>query len=231
MRLDVALVNGGGLVFSLDHHIGLGKAGSDVALHEFEPLGDVGRLVRRRREAVGPQVIVKDRRAVLHRIVNIDHVRQDFVVDLDQRKRLGGDLRGGRGHRGDGMAVIERFLACHHVARHVAQVRLHLAGGHDLVGLLGEVLGGDDRLDPMQGLGLRRVNRLDPSVRVRAAEDLADELARHVEVGAEPRTARHLVGAVRAVGASSDPLVVLAAHRVAPLNSAATSMTARMILS
>ena len=72
---------------------------------------DVGRLGRLRRHALGEEVVVQHRRIGGHRVLDVDDVRQDFVGDLDQVERLGGDLRRGRGHGGDGVAGVERLVA------------------------------------------------------------------------------------------------------------------------
>ena len=91
MRLDVALVHGLGVELALDHDVGLGEALLHVAERELDPLGDVRGLGRRRLDARGDHVLVQQRRAALHRLDHVDHVRQDLVVDLDQLQRLPGD--------------------------------------------------------------------------------------------------------------------------------------------
>ena len=89
---------------------------------------------------------MQQRRVGLHRLGDVDHVRQDLVLDLDQAQCLLGDGVGGGGDGGHGMAFIEHLLARHDVARDVAQVDLHFAGGNGEVGLLGEILRRHDRL-------------------------------------------------------------------------------------
>ena len=79
-----------------------------------------------------------------------------------------------------------------------------------------------DGLDAGQRLGLRRVDRDDARVRVRAAQHAADELAGQVEVGAEAGAARDLVDAVRADRARAD---------VAPARSCRSSCRSRPWLS
>ncbi len=236
VRLDIALVHGLRGVVLLDHHLGLGEGRLGVALLELDALGDVRRLGGRRIGALGQEVVVQDRRVGLHRLGDVDDVRQHLVVDLDQRQRLLGDRLRHRGDGGNGMALIERLLARHDVARDIAHVHLHLAGRHDEVGLVGEVLGRDHRLHAVQRQGLRRVDGLDLGMGVRASKHLADQLAGQAEVGAEAGAAGHLVGAVGTIGAAADPLVLAGgvrsvAHRADSLISAATSRTAVTILS
>ncbi len=87
------------------------------------PLGDVRGLGRLFGQALGEHVRVQQRRVGRHRRLDVDHVRQDLVVDLDQIERRFGDRGGRRGDRGDGVAVVQRLAARHHVQRQVAQVR------------------------------------------------------------------------------------------------------------
>ena len=61
------------------------KPASTIAELEFEPLGDVGRL-RRRLDAARDHVVEQQRRIRLHRLIDVDDVRQHLVVDLDQRR-------------------------------------------------------------------------------------------------------------------------------------------------
>src|SRR5262249_609145 len=83
-------------------------------------------------------------------------------------------------------------------------VHHHLAGRDELRGLVGEVVAGDHGLHAGERLGLRGVDRDDARVWVRAAQHLADELARQVEVGAEARASGDLVDAVRSDRARAD---------------------------
>ena len=101
VRLDIALVHGLGGVVLLDHHVGLVEARLGVALLELDALGDVRRLGGRRIGTLGQEVVVQDRRVGLHRLGDVDDVRQHLVVDLDQRQRLLGDRLRHRRDRGN----------------------------------------------------------------------------------------------------------------------------------
>ena len=105
VRLDIGLVHRGGLELLLDHHVGLGEARVEIADVEFEPLGDVGRLGRRRLDAAGDHVLEQQRRVVRHRLVDVDDVRQHLVVDLDQRGASSAISLLSRGDGGDGVAL------------------------------------------------------------------------------------------------------------------------------
>ena len=107
---------------------------------------------------------------MLHRLVDIGDMRQHLVVDLDQLQRLPGRAGVDGGDRGHRMAVIERLLARHAVVEDVVH-------GGIAVGEIGQVGGRDHRLHARQLLGLRGVDRADDRVGVRAAQDLADQLA------------------------------------------------------
>ena len=80
VRLDIGLVHRRGLELLLDDHVGRGEAGVEVADLELQPLGDVGRLGRRRLDAAGDHVLEQQRRVGRHRLVDVDDVRQHLVI-------------------------------------------------------------------------------------------------------------------------------------------------------
>ena len=233
LRLDIALVHGLGIVFALDDHVGFGEARVGVAHREVEPLDDVGRRVLGPLDALGPEMVVQDRRTGLHRLDRVDDMRQHLVLDLDQLERALGDGLAGRGHGGNGMAVIEHLLARHDVARQVASRRPRRQ--------FREIVPRDHRLHARQGLRLRRVDRLQDRVRVRAPEDLAEQHAGQNQVGAELGAPGHLVGPVLLDRVGPDDLELLvrveaavfqnARHFQASLISSAAAWTERMTLS
>ena len=228
MGLDIALMRGGGAKASLDHEVGLGETGLDVAVAVFIAVHDIGR------HALGHGLVraalVEHGRAGFHRLVDVGHVRQHLVVDLDQLQRLTRHLLGNGGNGRDRVAVIERFLARHDVLEDVGDVVGHR---------LGEVPARHHRLDAFEGLGLRGVDRADARMGVGAAQDLAHQHSGHRHVGAVARPARHLVDAVGAHRAGADDaelageggVLVQGCHDQALLISAAASSTARTILS
>ncbi len=140
LRLDIGLMHRRGLERHLDDFVGRREPGLDVTEIELVALGDI-RGLGRRFDAARDHVFEQQRRVRLHRLVDVDDVRQHLVVDRDQRERLVGDgLAGGR-DGGDRMALIEHLLARHDVARHVPEV-LRDPLRADVVELhLGEVLG------------------------------------------------------------------------------------------
>ena len=83
VRLDIGLVHRRGFELLFDDLVGCGKAGRHIADRELDPLGDVGGRSRRRLDASGDHVLEQQRRIGLHRLVDIDNVRQHLVIDLD----------------------------------------------------------------------------------------------------------------------------------------------------
>ena len=167
VRLDISLVDGGGLEFLLDHDVGLGEAGRHVAHREIQALGDVGRLGRRRLHTAGDHVVEQQWRVRRHRFIDIDDMGQNFIFDLDQRRGVFGDAGTDRGHGGDGMAFIQDLLPRHDVARDVPEVNGD-AFRPDVIELLDrQVLVGHDRLHARQCLGGGGVDRQNAGMRVR----------------------------------------------------------------
>ena len=187
--------------------IGLAEAGLGVAFGEGYPLGDVGGVGRLGLDTLGEQIVVQQGRVGLHRLFDVDDVRQHVIVDLDQFARLLGDRRRDRGDRGHRMPVIEGALARHAVAREIAEIHRPLADKRLLRRDRREILPGDHRLDAGQGLGLFGVDRQDARMRVRAALDFAPQHAGHDHVGAEIGPAGDLVDAVGADRAGPDDLL------------------------
>ena len=233
MGLDIALMHRRGLEAALDNQIGLGKTGLDIANRDIDFLENIGSLGRLRRHAVGEHIGMQNRCIRLHRLFDIDHMRQHLVIDLDQFERGVGDGGTGCGHGGDGVAVIKRFAVGHDVVREIAEIELQLARRHPFGFQFRDIGGGDHRLHAGQRLGLRGVDGFNNGVGVRAPENLAGQHAGQHQIGAELGPAGNLVIAVRADRAGADPFIVfgLNRHDQAPLISAAQSMTARIILS
>ena len=121
-------------------------------------------------------VRAQDRRVGLERLERVDDDRQRLVVDLDRRDAVG---RGVARRRDDGRHLLRLVHDGVHGEHH-----LHVAGeGRHPVELVAlEVLAGHDRGDARDLERLRRVDRLDPRVGVRRADDVEPQLARQVDV-------------------------------------------------
>ena len=189
MGFDIALMRRLGLERALDDDVRLLETRFHVAVTELVAPHDVRRLLRLRLHAVGEDRAVQHRRAGLHRLVDIGHVRQDLVVDLDQLQRLARHPRVDGGHRRHGMALIQRLLARHDVVEHVIERGI-------AVGVIGEIVPRHDRLHAGQLLGLGRVDLPDARMGVGRAQDAADQHAGRGRIGAELGAAGHLVDAV-----------------------------------
>ena len=206
VRLDIGLMHRRGLELLLDDHIGLGKAGIDIADLELDPFGDIRRLGRRRLDAARDHVLEKERRVRLHRLIDVDDVREDLVIDLDQQGGFFGDGFADRRYGGDRVAFIECLLPRHHVARDMPEVLRDALRTDIFEFVIGEVLSGDHGLDARQRLRLRGIDRTDAGVGVRRADDLAVERAGRCEIRAVHRTPRDFRHAVRPDRPSPNPL-------------------------
>ena len=194
VRFDVALMGGGNPMLALDDHVGGGETGLHVAALELGRGGDVaGRLAG---VAVGVLALVDEGCAVGDGLVDGEHRRQRFVFHVDEIERVFGLLQRLRGNGCHGVAVVEHLVACEHVLGEVG------------CAFVGEVAAGNGGQHAVGGERPREVQALDASVGVRAAQHLAVEHARQVEVGTECRPASHLVDAVGTNGAGADGLEI-----------------------
>ena len=197
VRLDVALVDRFGGELVLDHDVGIGEALVEVAALVHDPAGDVRRFGGRRFGALGDHPVVQQGRTGRHRLVDVEHVRQGLVYHLDGVQSSPG-LGAARGrNRGHDVALVQGLVAGDHVADHVLVTP----------GSLGEVVAGDDCLDPGHGLGLRRIDRHDLGVGVRRTQHRPLEHARQVEIGAELGPTGDLLEPVGSNRTGADPLV------------------------
>ena len=127
-------------------------------------------------------------RIVGERRLEVGHDGKRLVVDLDQRRRLLGDLGGRRGDAGHDIA-----LEPHRVLGEEPAVLDHAAVEH-----VGDVLVRDDREHARECARLRRVDAGDPRVGMVGVAELGHELAREHEIGRVAARAGHLLLAVRA---------------------------------
>ena len=114
---------------------------------------------------------------------------KDLVFDIDEGEGLFGDMVAHGGYASYGMANVKRFLTSEDILPLVAP------GG--LVGVVGgEVPGGDDGADALQGLGLGSVDGLNAGVGVGTAQDPTAKEVGGLEVGAVAGAPRDLVCAI-----------------------------------
>ena len=108
VRLDVSLMDHLGVELAFDDDFGGFETVGHVAALELHVRGDIGLIVAGLR---GAQVRMENRRAGLHRVIDVEHRRQHLVLDFDQAKRLLRDMRRGRGDHRHGMAVVHHLVA------------------------------------------------------------------------------------------------------------------------
>jgi hypothetical protein len=105
-----------------------------------------GRL-RLGRDAGGEQVRMQERRIGCHRLLDVDHVGQDLVLDLDQASGCIGDLGSdGGGDGGHRMAGIQHLAARHAIQGDRSRSVRAFAMLDRFVAQFGEIGGGDDGL-------------------------------------------------------------------------------------
>ena len=209
MRLDIALMHRRCAIFLLDDLVGLGETFLDITDLEPDDLGDVRRLGRRRIHFAGYHVLEQQRRVFGCSRLDIDDMRQHFVIDLDQRAGLRRHRRTDRGDRGNRMALVKRFFARHDVAGDVPKIGLNPRRpdiGEFMIRQVGRC---HHRLHAGQRLGLGGVDRVDAGMGVRAAQDLSIQGARQAEVVAKLGDTGHFRHAVGTNLVGADPLVRL----------------------
>ncbi len=197
VRFDIALVHRLGIELVLDDDVGRIEAFIEVAQFEFGAFSDVRARSRRRLDSLGDEVVVQQRRVHLHAFGRGHHVRQNGVVDFDQPRRLLRNGGGGRGHGGDCVAVVERFVARDHIAGQVIPTQGDHA--HEFVGgcELRKVRAGDDGFDAGQGERFIDVNGINARVCMGTAHHTTVDHVSELQVGAEIGPAGHFVDAVR----------------------------------
>ena len=221
VRLDIALVHGGGVELALDDDIGLGEALGRVAQRPAEVLGHVADAVRQRAVHLGLQVIVQERRTRSHRVGRGEHGGQHFVIHADQRRGFLGDVRRSSGDGSHGVAAIDRLLIRQNVGADEAQQRLAFAQIEPAIRRIRHIGEGDHGLHARERLGGAGIELQNARVRVRAAQHEAVQHAGHLHVGPVQRAAGHLIGPVGPHRAGSDDVVVSGAHACASFMAAA----------
>ena len=158
MRFDVALVDRRGVEGTFDYDIGLGKTLFDVTKGKLNLLGDVRRLVRLWCNPFCDHILVEEWGVRLHGVDDIDDVRQDFVLDLDQFEGFSGNGIASGGNGCNRVAFKQDLVARYDVAKNITVVDQHFASRDEFRCLVVEVIACDDRLDARECLGLRDID-------------------------------------------------------------------------
>ena len=177
-----------------------------------------------------------DRGVISHGRAHVHHRRQQFILHLDQVYGQFRIVRAVRGHRGQGMPVIQDLVFCHAVLRHLAHVEHAGRARVDQFMLdSGEVGAGDHRAHARKGFCGAGVDGDDARMGVRAAQYFTVQHVRQVKVIGEARLSGNLVQPVRAYrrGANHVKTVILRrfSHRYASAVLSAAFNTDRTSLS
>ena len=110
-------------------------------------------------------------------------MRQHFVIHRNQLQRFGGDRRCSRGHRSEGMALIQHLLTRHDVARHVPEINRHPFRAQIFEFVIRKVRSSDHRFDACQRLCLRSIDRFNACVGMRRTQNLAPQHTGQGKIG------------------------------------------------
>ena len=176
VRLEIALVYGGGLELALHDDVRLRKALLRVPQPVLKVLRYVADPTRLLAELLGLDVVVKQRGRLLHRLPNVRHRRKYLVVDLDELGRLLRHVLIDRGYRGYRLAPEDDLRPGHEPLAEILQVGPQLTQGDLAVPIFvigpGQVHARHDCADARVCGRLARVDRSDVGVGVRGPQYL-----------------------------------------------------------
>jgi hypothetical protein len=209
---------------ALHHHVGVTPGGVHVAAGDRP-------LVR----LVGPELLVHERRAVLERLLGVDHHGQRVVLDEHLFGRVDDAVLVAADHDRDGLADALDDALGERPRLRCLDLHPRRDPDHRERRLEVEVVGGEHPVHARGALGARRVDRRDPRVRLGRAHDRHVEHARQHEVVDVAAAPRDHPGVLLAAHRLADPL--LARHRLldrahagTPFDAWAASRTAFTML-
>ena len=174
-----------GIEDPLDDHVRFPESLLRVALDMVDILVDVRRSVAALAVILRAILLMQYRSALRKTLRSSHHRGNGFVLHIDEIQGLLGVVDGIRGDSGDGMTLVEHFLAGH---QRLAQVFM--------LAVLGEIGSGRHCTHPGMRLGPTRIDRQNPRVRVRTPQDLPKEQSCGILIRAVFRRPRYLVCAV-----------------------------------
>jgi hypothetical protein len=152
-----------------DDDLRLGEDRLGSGLVAAIPVGDV--VVR-----ASLEVVADDRRIGVERVTEVDDGREDVVLDIDRLERVASRIAVIRDHEGDLLALEAHLVGGQHGLHVVRQ------GRHPRQLERFQVLAGDDGANARAGQSLAGIDRDDPSVGDRGAQDRAMQHARQHDV-------------------------------------------------
>ena len=147
---------------------------------------------------------MKDWRVLFHCVVQGYRVGENLVVNLNELQGQLGNVGVDRGDGSHGMALVEGLLMGHDVLGHHPEVTLGFGQVHNLVFQYGKVRPGDHREHAGHGLRFAGVNGYYPSVGMGAAQGLAMNHARQLDIGAVFGRPGHFIHPVVPNGPGAD---------------------------
>ena len=160
-----------------------------------------------RTQRLGTNIVVQNRSVIGHRFDDVQHGRQNFVLDVDQLDRFFSDMDCVGGDASDRMPFVEDFFFRQHIGTEVPHVDRAFAEFDDSVALLRQIGVRHDRPHAGQCFRLGRVDRLNIRVSVRAAKHRPVEQSGQLGVGAVSGAAGDFIDAVVTDRSSSDDFV------------------------
>ena len=170
---------------------------------------------------VGACLFMEQRRTVGRSLVRIDQGRQRRILDLDQFRRILGDIATLRDHRHDGLAH-ESHLAPGERQDRGGVIIGHARNGMDRLDLALEIIGGIDSHDAWQFPRRPQVDRHDVRVGLVAAAQRHMQQTQHldvVDIAALPAEQSRILGAgharahqLRPVGRQDCPAIGFGCH-------------------
>ena len=158
LRFDVSLVHHGCKELALDNYRSILKTFLDIANLFLIMCRDIAGNITFLPQLIGAHVVEQNRGISLHGFSHIQHRRQHFVLDLNQRRGFLSDMRINRRHGRDGMTEIQNLIPCQNVIALMTQVNRALAEFCNFTCHVGQILCGDYRPHARIRFSFARIN-------------------------------------------------------------------------
>ena len=197
LRFDITLMHHIRAKLALDNHIGFGKTLLNIAQLRAKMRRHIAEIFAFLAHRTGSLVFMHQGRVILHRLLHIQHMGQHLVFDLNQIQRFFGNMDIDRRHRRHGISLIEHLFVRQHRSTHILNAHHLFAQISQLfLCVKCQILPRNNRTYAFKHLGLARINRLSPSVCMRASQNFGMQHIGQIEVRTVNRPARHLIRAI-----------------------------------